>query len=189
MNNLLRVDIIFGRNIWSIFMVTYFPTILMNIINQSTNYVRSPANCEFITTVNVTCMMVLASVYISVSTSLPITASIKPVEVWLLFNLGYPFMVIIINIIQQVVSQRKTCDSVCQMMETADKKHVLGNNQTHSIEVRPVSNAAAADAIAKDSAGGTLSLNPAQILQLVSWYLVPFLYIMFPLGYFTFYVY
>ena len=84
-------------------MVTYLPTILMNIINQATVYVGSPGNCEFITTVNVTCMMVLASIYVSVSTSLPLTASIKPVDVWLIFNLGYPFMVIIITIIQQVV--------------------------------------------------------------------------------------
>ena len=98
----LTLDIILGRNIGSIFLVTYLPTILMNIINQATVYVGSPGNCEFITTVNVTCMMVLASVYISVSTSLPLTASVKPVDIWLLFNLGYPFMVIIVTIIQQV---------------------------------------------------------------------------------------
>ena len=47
-------------------------------------------------------MMVLASVYLSVSTSLPNTQSIKPVEIWLLFNLAYPFLVIIANIIKQV---------------------------------------------------------------------------------------
>ena len=47
-------------------------------------------------------MMVLASVYLSVSASLPITSDIKPVEVWLLFNLGYPILVITSNIIQQV---------------------------------------------------------------------------------------
>ena len=98
----LAIDIILGRDIGSIFLVTYLPTILMNIINQATVYVGSPGNCEFITTVNVTCMMVLASVYISVSTSLPLTASIKPVDIWLLFNLGYPFMVIIVTIIHQV---------------------------------------------------------------------------------------
>ena len=102
-NNLLRVDIIFGRNIWSIFMVTYLPTILMNIINQSTNYINLAMKCEFIISVNITCMMVLASIYISVSTSLPPTASIKPVEHWLLFNLGYPFLNIIVNILLQVV--------------------------------------------------------------------------------------
>ena len=79
--------------------MTYLPTILMNIINQATNYVRDD-NYELILTINITSMMVLASIYLSVSSSLPITASIKPVEVWLLFNLVYPFMVIMINILQ-----------------------------------------------------------------------------------------
>ena len=57
---------------------------------------------ELIITVNITCMMVLASVYLSVSASLPTTQSIKPVEIWLLFNLAYPFLVIMANIIKQV---------------------------------------------------------------------------------------
>ena len=47
-------------------------------------------------------MMVLASVYLSVSNSLPSTPVIKPVEVWLLFNLAYPFLVIITNILLEV---------------------------------------------------------------------------------------
>ena len=73
-------------------------------------------------TINITSMMVLVSIYLSVSTSLPRSAhypvtnfftlflpisilstdTIKPVEKWLLFNLGYPFLVIISNIIDQV---------------------------------------------------------------------------------------
>ena len=71
-------------------------------MGQATNYVRGPDKYQLIITVNITCMMVLASVYLSVSSSLPATASIKPVEVWLLFNLAYPFMVIIVNIFLQV---------------------------------------------------------------------------------------
>ena len=47
-------------------------------------------------------MMVLASVYLSVSASLPTTSDIKPVEVWLLFNLAYPFLVILVNVVLQV---------------------------------------------------------------------------------------
>ena len=54
-----------------------------------------------------TCMMVLASVYLSVSTSLPSTPTIKPVEVWLLFNLAYPFLVIITNIIIEVSEEER----------------------------------------------------------------------------------
>ena len=46
-------------------------------------------------------MMVLASIYLAVSTSLPTTAMIKPVEIWLLFSLVYPVLVIVINILIQ----------------------------------------------------------------------------------------
>ena len=48
--------------------------------------------------------MVLASVYLSVSTSLPTTSDIKPIEVWLLFNLAYPVLVILVNVALQVRS-------------------------------------------------------------------------------------
>ena len=63
-------------------------------------------NYELVMTVNITCMMVLASVYISVSSSLPLTAGLKYVEIWLLFNLAYPVMVIIVNIFLQVSEER-----------------------------------------------------------------------------------
>ena len=46
--------------------------------------------------------MVLASVYLSVSASLPSTANIKPVEWWLLFNLAFPLLVITVNVLLQV---------------------------------------------------------------------------------------
>ena len=47
-------------------------------------------------------MMVLASVYLSVSSSLPGTPAIKPVESWLFVNLAYPFLVIVANTLLQV---------------------------------------------------------------------------------------
>ena len=85
-------------------MVTFLPTILMNIVNQATNYISGDDRYSLIITVNITCMMVLASVYLSVSSSLPSTANIKPVEVWLLSNLAFPFLVIIVNVLLQVSS-------------------------------------------------------------------------------------
>ena len=88
-------------NLMSILLVTYLPTILINTINQATNYL----DLELLITVNITCMMVLASVYLSVSSSLPSTANIKPVEVWLLFNLAYPVLVILVNVLLQVVDE------------------------------------------------------------------------------------
>ena len=47
-------------------------------------------------------MMVLASIYLSVSASLPATSNIKPIEVWLIFNLAFPFVIILINVLLQV---------------------------------------------------------------------------------------
>ena len=47
--------------------------------------------------------MVLTSVYLSVNTSLPSTSNIKPVEIWLIFNLSYPFLVILVNVVIQVI--------------------------------------------------------------------------------------
>ena len=84
----LSITIFLKYRFFSIFMVTYLPTILINIINQATNYITGDSKYDLIVTVNMTSMMVLASIYLSVSTSLPNTQSIKPVEEWLLFNLA-----------------------------------------------------------------------------------------------------
>ena len=57
-------------------------------------------------TINITCMMVLSSVYLSVSASLPATSDIKPVEICLICNFAYPFLVILVNVLPQVSSSR-----------------------------------------------------------------------------------
>ena len=57
---------------------------------------------KLIYSINITCMMVLASVYLAVSSSLLSTASIKPVEVWLLFNLAFPVLVMLVNVTLQL---------------------------------------------------------------------------------------
>ena len=102
---ILAIRLFLYRDLGSIFMVTYLPTILMNLVNQATNYIRMTSKDDkysLIYTINITCMMVLASVYLSVSSSLPSTANIKPVEVWLLFNLAFPLLVIMVNVLLQV---------------------------------------------------------------------------------------
>ena len=93
----LEVEIKLGRKISSIFLVTYLPTILMNVINQMTNYFKGDDIFGNVIMINLTCMMVLSALYISVSNSLPVTSSIKYVEIWLLFSLVYPFFVVSIQ--------------------------------------------------------------------------------------------
>ena len=83
----------------SIFMVVYLPLIVMNVLNQASFYLTTEDKYQMVINVNITCLLALASVYMGVATSLPSTANIKPVEVWLLFNLAFPVLVIIVNVL------------------------------------------------------------------------------------------
>ena len=91
----IQIEINLGRQINSILLSTYLPTMLMNSINQATNYFQGEDMFGDKIAINLTCMMVLSALYISVSGSLPATASIKYVEIWLLFSLIYPFLMVL----------------------------------------------------------------------------------------------
>ena len=70
------VRLVLSRKFFSIFMKTYLPTILTNIVNQATNYINGDDKYNMIITY-ITYMVVLASVYLAVSVSLPSTVNIK----------------------------------------------------------------------------------------------------------------
>ena len=90
------------RNLLSIIMSNYLPSFLMNMINQATNYISSSEKYELVITVNITSMMVLAQIYLAISSTLPTSSFLTPVEIFLLSSLIYPFLVIVINILIQV---------------------------------------------------------------------------------------
>ena len=98
----VTITISLTKRKFNIIMMNYIPALLMNIINQATNYITGDSKYDLIITVNITSMVVLATIYLSVFTSLPSTADIKPVEYWLLVSLAYPFLVIITNVVLQV---------------------------------------------------------------------------------------
>ena len=52
---------------------------------------------QAVITVNLTSMLVLTTMFINVSNNLPKTSYMKMVDVWLLFNLLYPFIVVLIH--------------------------------------------------------------------------------------------
>ena len=122
----IMIEVELGRDFTSIFTITYLPTILMNIINQATNYLDNAEHLELIITVNITSLMVLSALYISVSNSLPATSDIKHVDIWLLFSLFIPFCFVLLNILMYVTSQAKGGEGQVTPMggETQKKKRV-----------------------------------------------------------------
>lgn len=90
------VEIALGRRILSEIMTTYLPTTLICIVAFSTNYFKA-FFFEAVVTVNLTSLLVLTTLFISVSNSLPKTAYIKMIDLWLLFCLLIPFLEVIIH--------------------------------------------------------------------------------------------
>ena len=90
------VDIWLGRKLLSPITTVYTPTVLLNIIGHITHYFK-PFFFESALAVNLTVMLVLTSMLISVVESLPQTAYIKMVELWLIFNLLLPFTDVLLH--------------------------------------------------------------------------------------------
>ena len=81
---------VFTRRLLGTILTVYIPTLLLITISHMTNYFK-PFFFEAVVTVNLTVMLVLATMFISVSENLPKTSYIKMVDVWLIFNLMIPF--------------------------------------------------------------------------------------------------
>ena len=99
---MISVNMGLRRRIMSIFMVIYLPLIIMNILNQASFYLTTEDKYQMVINVNITCLLALASVYLAVASSLPSTSDIKPVEYFLIYNLLYPFLTILLAVIIQV---------------------------------------------------------------------------------------
>ena len=72
----VKVSLTLGRRLLGTILTVYVPTILLNVIGHSTNYFKS-FFFEAVVTVNLTCMLVLVTMFISISSSLPKTALIN----------------------------------------------------------------------------------------------------------------
>ena len=60
-------------------------------------------------TVNLTSMLVLTTMFINVSNNLPKTSYMKMIDVWLLFNLLYPFLVVLLHTyMDTLINQEET---------------------------------------------------------------------------------
>ncbi|CAM6054348.1 unnamed protein product [Sphagnum tenellum] len=92
----VKVDIIFGRRILAPILTTYLPTILICLVAFGTNYYKA-FFFEAVVTVNLTCLLVLATLFISVSDSLPKTSYIKMIDIWLIVNLLIPFAEVLLH--------------------------------------------------------------------------------------------
>ena len=85
-----------GRNLLTIILTTFVPTVLLNMISYSTTFFKA-FFFEATVTVNLTAMLVLTTLFINVSNSLPPTSYIKMIDVYLIFSLMIPFVEVLLQ--------------------------------------------------------------------------------------------
>jgi len=95
-NSTISVKVVLGRRLLGVFMTIYMPTILMNVVGHCTMYFK-PFFFEAQVSVNLTVMLVLTTMFVSVSNDLPRTSYLKMVDIWLIFNLFIPFLEVLLH--------------------------------------------------------------------------------------------
>ena len=89
-NDGIDLKIVMNRRIINEVLTTYLPTVFILIIVYATNFFQ-PFFFEAVVTVNLTSLLVLTTLFISVSKSLPPTAYVKMIDIWLIFAQLIPF--------------------------------------------------------------------------------------------------
>ena len=92
----IQMTLVLKRRILNAILTVYLPTILVLIIVYATNFFKD-FFFEAIVTVNLTSLLVLTTLFISVSSSLPQTAYVKMVDLWLIFAQVVPWIEVLLH--------------------------------------------------------------------------------------------
>ena len=92
----IQIKIVLKRRINNAILTIYLPTILILIIVYATNFFKD-FFFEAVVSVNLTSLLVLTTLFISVSQSLPPTAYVKMIDVWLIFAQMVPFVEVLLH--------------------------------------------------------------------------------------------
>lgn len=92
----LQVILVLKRRIINELLTSYLPSILILSIVYATNFFK-PFFFESVISTNLTSQLVLTTLFISVSQSLPPTAYVKMIDLWLIFAQLIPFLEVLLH--------------------------------------------------------------------------------------------
>ena len=105
--NQVHMNIVFKRRLTNEAMMTFFPSILLIAISYSTSFFRLPNFFNTAITVNLSVMLTLTTLLISVVKKLAQTSYIKWIEYWLIFAQLIPFTQVILITCLEALKERK----------------------------------------------------------------------------------
>ena len=96
----VRMTIVLKRKIMNEMMTTYLPSVLLILITYATTFFK-PYYFEAALSVNLTTMLVMTTIFMTVMQMLPATAYIKMVDIFLIFGQLYPFSEVVLLTIME----------------------------------------------------------------------------------------
>ena len=96
----LRMTIRLKRKITSEMMTTYLPSLLLMMITFATTFFK-PFFFEAALSVNLTTMLMMTTIFLCKMESLPSTADIKMVDIWLIFCQLVPFTEVVLLTVKE----------------------------------------------------------------------------------------
>ena len=89
------LEVVFKRRLMNEILTTYLPSTLLILITYATTYFPT-FFFEAAVTVNLTTMLVMTTIFISVMEKLPPTSYVKLVDIWLIVGQLIPFVEVIL---------------------------------------------------------------------------------------------
>ena len=99
---------------------------------------------EAVVTVNLTTMLVLTTMFISVSNNLPTTAYVKMIDIWLIFNLLMPFLLVLLHTYMDCLRTDSSAEGEGRSINHHGKAFVVDSDKTSkeklvkTIQVEPI---------------------------------------------------
>ena len=91
----VMMEVVFKRRLMNEILTTYLPSALLILITYSTTFYHD-FYFEAAVTVNLTTMLVMTTIFISVMEKLPPTSYVKLVDVWLIMGQLIPFLEVVL---------------------------------------------------------------------------------------------
>ena len=100
----VRMTVVLKRKIMNEMMTTYLPSVLLMLITYATTFFK-PYFFEAALSVNLTTMLVMTTIFMTVMQMLPATAYIKMIDVFLIFGQLYPFAEVVLLTIMEYLRE------------------------------------------------------------------------------------
>ena len=107
----MELKIVFKRVIMNEILTTYLPTILLMAITYATTFFKAEY-FEANLAVNLSVMLSMTTLFVSVMEKLPRTSYVRMVDIWLIYGQLLPFIQVVLVTYIEAYRQEKAKDSV-----------------------------------------------------------------------------